>query len=257
MANEPYSNYFAFCTPPTDSSASWTCISSSMSIESGARVLVDTSNNPVTLSLPFAPVPGDTIRIRAAEDTFSQYPLILNRNSRKISARDKDVVVQTNMVGFALIYVEDEVGWQIYDEDELAKCVTEEVQLHDKDSLAAERGDYIEITLEDAPTVLEGEDLIFNICYNGTIPAGQSLCVIVETTDSGTARPNVDYTPTQETIVFDVISNCKQFIIKTTEDITYTTPDEVTVIIRVVDIDGPGFVNIPNAVGKIQQRINP
>tara|TARA_S200000501_G_scaffold60936_1_gene51450 strand:- start:5580 stop:6251 length:672 start_codon:yes stop_codon:yes gene_type:complete len=70
----------------------------------GQSVQVDTTNGQVTMTLPASPNQNDTIRVVDAGGHFQDYPLTVDRNGSTIMDVADDLVVNTKVLNFGLVY---------------------------------------------------------------------------------------------------------------------------------------------------------
>jgi hypothetical protein len=80
---------------------------------SGDRIFVDTSSQPVTVTLPAAPATGDEIRFVDVASTFDTNNLTVGRNGLKINNQTSDLTVATEDAAFGLVYSGVSYGWKI------------------------------------------------------------------------------------------------------------------------------------------------
>lgn len=77
---------------------------------------VNTTSSAVTVTLPIAPVKGDTIRIIDIANNFNTNNLSIARNGQPIMSNiaDATMVVATQGAAFDLIYYNSTYGWRIF-----------------------------------------------------------------------------------------------------------------------------------------------
>lgn len=74
---------------------------------------VDTSSNPVTITLPESPSKGDEIRFFDVSSTFDVNPLTV-ASSGNIMGVSSDLIVNTVNAAFLLVYYNASSGWRIF-----------------------------------------------------------------------------------------------------------------------------------------------
>ena len=74
---------------------------------------VDTSSNPVTITLPESPSKGDEIRFFDVSSTFDINALTLSSSSNIMGVSD-DLIVNTVNAAFLLVYYNASSGWRIF-----------------------------------------------------------------------------------------------------------------------------------------------
>lgn len=77
----------------------------------GEQIFVNTTANPITITLPATPATGDEITFIDARGTFNSNNLILNRNSQPINTGTSNLTLTTNGQAFTLVYVDSTRGW--------------------------------------------------------------------------------------------------------------------------------------------------
>ena len=85
---------------------------SPFTVVAGQAVQVDTTNAPVTMTLPANPNQNDTITVVDAGGNFTGYPLTVNRNGRSIMDQDDDLIVNTAVLHFGLVY--NGATWRVF-----------------------------------------------------------------------------------------------------------------------------------------------
>lgn len=88
--------------------------SSSFTAESGYIYPINTTNNPVTVTLPANPVPGQQIVLTDYAGTFTSNNCIVYPNGKKISGLTSNVSLYTDREGAAIVYVDSTQGWLAY-----------------------------------------------------------------------------------------------------------------------------------------------
>lgn len=83
----------------------------SFTAESFKTYLIDTSQNPITGTLPLNPVQGDTIRFIDSVGSFSVNNFTVGRNGKKIGGFNADIVLSTNWICKTYQYINTTIGW--------------------------------------------------------------------------------------------------------------------------------------------------
>ena len=81
---------------------------------SGDVLLIDTQNNPVTITLPASPSAGDKVSIMdaSAAGGFGSNNVTVNRNSQPIRGAASNLTLSTNNQSIKLYYTNATKGWQ-------------------------------------------------------------------------------------------------------------------------------------------------
>ena len=95
------------------SSMTWYISNANTTMVASSGYFVDTTNGPVTMTLPTTGTLGDTIRINDLAGTFSANNLTINRNSHKIQGNTNDLLVNVDQSSFGLIYSNSTYGWKV------------------------------------------------------------------------------------------------------------------------------------------------
>jgi len=91
-------------------------VSSNITTQPGAALLVDTSGGARTITLPASPATGAEVTFIDADYTFDTNNLTVGRNGSNIANSASDLVVNTEGAGFTLVYTGDAtVGWTYRD----------------------------------------------------------------------------------------------------------------------------------------------
>jgi len=88
----------------------WTPITVGQLCDSGSKYMVDTTSAPITMTLPTAPVDGNSIVFSDGGD-FSTNNLTIARNGKTIEELSEDMVIDTENMSFELIYYNND--WKI------------------------------------------------------------------------------------------------------------------------------------------------
>ena len=89
----------------------WRAITSSETVQAGSQLLVDTSSNTVTVTLPASPSVGDEVSIIDSKYTFDTNNLTVDRNGSNLLNGTSNLTVAVEGAGFTLVYVNATVGW--------------------------------------------------------------------------------------------------------------------------------------------------
>ena len=91
-------------------------VSSNITTQPGAALLVDTSGGARTITLPASPATGAEVTFIDSDYTFDTNNLTVGRNGSSIANSASDLVVNTEGAGFTLVYSGDAtVGWTYRD----------------------------------------------------------------------------------------------------------------------------------------------
>jgi len=77
----------------------------------GDQILVNTTSNPVTITLPASPSTGDEVFILDARGTFAANNLTVGRNAQPIMSNGSDLTLSTSGQTVNLVYVDSTRGW--------------------------------------------------------------------------------------------------------------------------------------------------
>lgn len=94
-------------------SGTWLLKSSAYTAVPGDNIVADTNGSAFTITLPAAPVFGDTIRIKDSRGSFSTNNLTIDRNGSNIAAVADNLVLDLNYADITLVYQDITVGWTI------------------------------------------------------------------------------------------------------------------------------------------------
>ena len=78
---------------------------------SGDQMLVNTTSNPVTITLPASPSTGDEVFILDARGTFAANNVTVGRNGQPIMSNGSDLTLSTSGQTISLVYVDSTRGW--------------------------------------------------------------------------------------------------------------------------------------------------
>ena len=88
----------------TDSNTPYTAVA-------GAQVLVNTTANPVQVTLPASPATGDEVTIIDARGTFGSNNLTVDRNGNPINTGTSNLTLTNNGQSLTLVYIDSTRGW--------------------------------------------------------------------------------------------------------------------------------------------------
>ena len=88
----------------TDSNTPYTAVA-------GAQVLVNTTANPVQVTLPASPTTGDEVTIIDARGTFGSNNLTVDRNGNPINTGTSNLTLSNNGQSLTLVYIDSTRGW--------------------------------------------------------------------------------------------------------------------------------------------------
>ena len=90
----------------------WRAITAAETIQSGAKILANTSGGTLTITLPASPATGDVCSFIDQGYDFNANALTIGRNSSNIANAGADLVVNTQGAAFGLVYSGDATtGW--------------------------------------------------------------------------------------------------------------------------------------------------
>jgi len=75
------------------------------------QVLANTTANPITITLPAAPVTGSQVTFIDARGTWGSNNCIINRNSKPINSGTSNLTLNTNGQAITLVYIDSTRGW--------------------------------------------------------------------------------------------------------------------------------------------------
>ena len=77
------------------------------------QAFCNTSGGAFTITLPSAPVKGDSVRIFDVNKTFDTQNLTVARNGNPIMGDASDLIVSTEGAAFELVFYDGSQGWRI------------------------------------------------------------------------------------------------------------------------------------------------
>ena len=81
----------------------------------GDQIFVNTTANPITVTLPASPSVGSEVSFIDARGTFNSNNLIINRNGSNILSNAANLTLTTNGAAFTLVFVDSTRGWAYKD----------------------------------------------------------------------------------------------------------------------------------------------
>ena len=94
----------------------WELISTNTSAVNAHGYLINASGGNVTLTLPLTPSEGDLVGICDAYNKATTNTITLARNGKNIEGIAEDLIVDSDGVGFTLVYTDTTRGWEIVSE---------------------------------------------------------------------------------------------------------------------------------------------
>jgi hypothetical protein len=91
----------------------WVTTATSITIAANDRYFVNTSSAAVTITLPAAPLTGDSVSLIDLAGTFDTNNLTIGRNGNKIMNLTEDLVVSLEDAGLTLVYTGATYGWKL------------------------------------------------------------------------------------------------------------------------------------------------
>lgn len=95
------------------STFSWITTNSNYIAQSGNHIFIDTTNNPLTVTLPATPSVGDNVTFIDYSGTFGINNLTFNRNGNLIMGLAEDLIVDVPHAANMLVYSGSTNGWKI------------------------------------------------------------------------------------------------------------------------------------------------
>ena len=78
----------------------------------GDQIFVNTTANPITVTLPASPSVGSEVSFIDARGTFNSNNLIINRNGSNILSNAANLTLTTNGAAFTLVFVNSDRDWE-------------------------------------------------------------------------------------------------------------------------------------------------
>lgn len=100
-------------TGPAGAAVSWGIVATATICLAAHGYFVDTSNYPVTMTLPVSAAIGDTIKLNDLAGTFAVNSCTVNRNGHKIQGLTADYFISTAQSSIELVYSNSTYGWKI------------------------------------------------------------------------------------------------------------------------------------------------
>ena len=85
--------------------------SSSTSVSSGGKVIIDTSATAIIVTLPSSPSTGDEVRIIDGTGNASTNNITVDRNGNNIMGSGDNLVIDIDRAGIGLVYYNAGNGW--------------------------------------------------------------------------------------------------------------------------------------------------
>jgi len=95
----------------TGSSSTWSNVSSNVTAAAGDKLFVDTSANPITITLPASPAFGSEIRVIDIKGTSANNKITLDNNGNNIEGITDSLEVNINRAAFGLVFYDTTEGW--------------------------------------------------------------------------------------------------------------------------------------------------
>lgn len=95
----------------TGSSSTWSNVSSNVTAAAGDKLFVDTSANPITITLPASPAFGSEIRVIDIKGTSANNKITLDNNGNNIEGITDSLEVNINRAAFGLVFYDATEGW--------------------------------------------------------------------------------------------------------------------------------------------------
>jgi len=92
----------------------WMSISANYSANTFNKILVDTTSNAVTVTIPQNPNVGDEIQIADMKGTFAINNLTLHSDNHVIQNSYYNFIIDDNLAHVTLVFVNATVGWRVY-----------------------------------------------------------------------------------------------------------------------------------------------
>jgi len=89
----------------------WTERTSSVSVESNTKNIIDCSGGSITVTFPASPVFGDEIRIIDGTGNAASNNIVINRNGNKIQGASDNFTIDVNRAAVGFVYYNAAQGW--------------------------------------------------------------------------------------------------------------------------------------------------
>ena len=102
--------------PLQTTSSGWsatTITSATANAFSGQKLIIDTTSNAITVTLPSAPAVGDEVSFMDVADNFGTLALTINPNGKKIFGATANGTVSTDGAAFTIVFTGNTHGWKI------------------------------------------------------------------------------------------------------------------------------------------------
>jgi hypothetical protein len=111
--NTLINGYFAGIVLPSGPSYQWIVVSSAYTAVAGDKIQADTTNVPVTITLPATASSGDKIFIQDAKLNWSTNNLTIDRNGLKINGGTSNYTGSVTGGKLSIVYISTSYGWSI------------------------------------------------------------------------------------------------------------------------------------------------
>lgn len=99
--------------PGTVVTSEWNEVTSNITAQVSYKYIVNTSANPITITLPSSPTLGDEVYFLDGSGTFSANNLTLARNGSNIMGLEDDLINNVDDAYFGIVYYNTLNGWRI------------------------------------------------------------------------------------------------------------------------------------------------
>lgn len=86
-----------------------------LNLSDGDRLLIDTTNGTVTLTLPASALIGEEVVLLPVANSYATNNLTVQRNGHNLNSSASDLVISTNGRGVRLVYTNVTIGWTVFD----------------------------------------------------------------------------------------------------------------------------------------------
>ena len=91
--------------------STWTTISTNIEIDSNSKNIIDTTTNPINLTLPPGPGFGTEVRIIDGGANAGSNNITIQRNAENIMGADSDLIIDIDEAAIGLVYYNTTRGW--------------------------------------------------------------------------------------------------------------------------------------------------
>jgi hypothetical protein len=96
---------------PSTGPTPWVVITADVTVVAGSRNLVDTTNAPVTITLPISPTLGHEVMIIDASGTTETNNIVIDSNGENIQGQAENLIISVNRAAFQVVYYNSTNGW--------------------------------------------------------------------------------------------------------------------------------------------------